>query len=142
MEDEKNKIKLKAIHYLYIGAFVMFCLITTLVLQIMLVTEEVLQAEVDAESIWNRHPQLVSVRTVYSECRQGGEGNEEVYLTKDQCRLAAMEKAREEGLEAKASTAFDEYNERVEELKKNIGEPWPLSIVSRSIMSVASNFHN
>lgn len=142
MEDKKNKIKFKAIHYLYIGAFVMFCLITTLVLQILLVTEQVLQAEVDAESVWNRHPQLVSVRTVYSECSKGGEGYEELYLTKDQCQLAAMEKAREEGIEAIANTAFDEYKERVDQLKKNIGEPWPLSIVSRSIMRIASNFHN
>ena len=142
MEDKKNKIKLKAIHYLYIGAFVMFCLIATLILQIILVTEQVLQAEVDAESVWNRYPQLVSVRIVYNECSKGGEGYEEVYLTKDKCQLVAMEKAREEGLEAKANTAFNEYKERVEKLKKDVGEPWPLSVVSRLIMRVASNLHN
>jgi len=142
MEDNDNKVKIKfkAVHYLYIGAFIMFCLITALVLQIMQVAEQVLQAEIKAETVWDKYPQLVSVGTFYSECSKAGEDYvERGYLTKDQCQLAAMDKAREEDLEAKAKTAFHEYKARVDELTKNIDEPWPLSVVSRSIMRVAGN---
>jgi len=137
--DSNTKIKIKARHYLYLGAFVVFCLVVTLVIQVMTVAEQVLQAENDATSVWNNYPQLASVFSIYSECRNGGEGYEEGYFTKEQCQRAAMEKARDDGLEAGASTAFDEYKARVDEIAQNIEKPWPLSIVSRSIMRVAGD---
>lgn len=138
MEDNENsaKVKIKGMHFLYLGAIVMFCLIITLIIQIMLVTEQVLQAEIKAESVWDRYPQLVSVHTVFSVCRKGGDGYaEKGYFAKEQCQQAAMEKAREEGLEVKANTAFHE----LDDLTKNIDKPWPLSVVSRLIMRAVSN---
>ncbi|MCW8962579.1 MAG: hypothetical protein OQL16_02190 [Gammaproteobacteria bacterium] len=141
MEDNENniKIKIKARHYLYLGAFVVFCLVVTLVIQITMVAEQVSQAEEKAIPVWDNYPQLVSVQSVYIDCRNGVNGYEEGYFTKEQCQQSAMKKAREKGLEAEAGTAFNEYKARVDELKNNIEEPWPLSIVSRSIMRVAGD---
>jgi len=143
MEDSEKNIKGKsrAMQFLYAGAFAMFCLITTLVIQIMMIAEQTLQAEVTAETVWDGYPQLVSVRTVFSECSNKASEDyiDSEYLTKDQCRQAAIDKARAEGLEEKANMAFQAYDARADELKKSIEEPWPLSVVSRSVMHMVGS---
>jgi|GEM_PF-7018506 len=143
MEGSENNIKRKSkvVYFLYAVAFALFCLITALVIQMMNVAEQVLQAEVTAESTWDDYPQLVSVRTVFSECTQNVSKDyvERVPITKAQCQQAAMDKARAEGLEEQANAAFQTYEARANELKKNIEEPWPLSVVSRSVMQAVSD---